>query len=168
MRRCDLTLVAVVIGAGLGFSANAVHADCDAAKPAEPPSRFVLNSETAYDKKTGLTWMRCSYGQSWSQSGGCAGVVKEVDWDTAMALQVPGNSSWRVPQREELESIVATNCKRPAIDEAVFPATASTQYWTSTVNGPSHAWIVFFRTGMTTWNFLRSDPHAVRLVRSGP
>jgi len=167
MTRRDIALVAVVIGGSLCLSATVGHAGCDAAKPAEPPSRFVLNGETAYDTKTDLTRMRCSYGQSWSESGGCAGAVKEVDWDTAMALRVPGNGAWRVPEKEELESIVATNCKRPSIDETVFPATASTQYWTSTVNGPSHAWIVFFRTGMTTWNFLRNGPHAVRLVRTG-
>jgi len=93
------------------------------------------------------------------------GVAKILDWDAAMALQRDG--TWRLPQKEELGTIVATNCKRPAINEEVFPDTPSIQYWTSTASGPSHAWIVFFRTGMTTWTFLRITPNAVRLVRTG-
>ena len=85
----------------------------------------------------------------------------------AIELRLPGNIAWRLPQKDELESIVATNCKRPAIDETVFPDTPSIQYWTSTPTGPSYAWVVFFRTGMSTWNFLRTTPFAVRLVRTG-
>jgi hypothetical protein len=57
--------------------------------------------------------------------------------------------------------------KRPAINEAVFPAIPSIQYWTSTASGPSYAWVVFFRTGMPTWNFLKTATFAVRMVRSG-
>ncbi len=84
-----------------------------------------------------------------------------------MALHLPGDDAWRLPQKDELESIVAINCKKPAIDETVFPATPSVQYWTSTVSGPSYARIVFFRTGMSTWTFPRTTPFAVRLVRTG-
>lgn len=160
-------VLAATIGAGAFLYCAPVQAECDATKPAESPARFVLHGDTAYDTKTGLTWMRCSHGQTWKDGNGCEGAVKELDWDAAMALHPAGDNAWRVPTRDELESIVATNCKRPSIDENVFPGTASTQYWTSTVNGPSHAWIVFFRTGMTTWNFLRSGFHAVRLVRTG-
>jgi hypothetical protein len=111
--------------------------------------------------------MRCSYGQAWTESGGCSGEVKLLDWDGAMGLRLPGNIAWRLPQKDELESIVAANCKRPAIDETVFPDTPSIQYWTSTPTGPSYAWVAFFRTGMSTWNFLRTTPFAVRLVRTG-
>jgi Protein of unknown function (DUF1566) len=101
------------------------------------------------------------------KAGGCSGEVKLLDWDGAMGLRLPENIAWRLPQKDELESIVATNCKRPAIDETVFPDTPSIQYWTSTPTGPSYAWVVFFRTGMSTWNFLRATPFAVRLVRTG-
>ena len=84
-----------------------------------------------------------------------------------MGWRLPGNVAWRGPQKDELETIVATNCKRPAIDETVFPDTPSIQDWTSTPTGPSYAWVVFFRTGLSTWNFLRTTPFAVRLVRTG-
>ena len=143
-------------------------AECDATKPVEPSaSRLELRSDTVYDKSTNLTWMRCSYGQAWTESGGCSGSAKLLDWDSAMAVRLPGNDAWRLPQKEELESIVASNCKRPAINETVFPETPSVQYWTSTASSPAHAWIVFFRTGMSTWTFPRTAPFAVRLVRTG-
>jgi hypothetical protein len=166
MRARWLGLVAA-LGASLVVDAKA-RAECDPAKPAEPTaSRFETHGETAYDKSTNLTWMRCSYGQAWTDDGGCSGSAKMLDWDSAMGLVLPGGAAWRLPQKDELESIVATNCKRPAINETVFPGTPSIQYWTSTLSGPSYAWVVFFRTGMSTWNFLRTTPFAVRLVRTG-
>ena len=144
------------------------QAECDPARPLAPiGSRFELHGDTAYDKTTDLTWMRCSYGQQWSDDGGCSGSAQLMDWDSAMGLHVPDNTAWRLPQRDELQSIVAPNCKKPAINEAVFPGTPSIQYWTSTASGPSYAWVVFFRTGMPTWNFLKTTPFAVRMVRTG-
>lgn len=143
-------------------------AECDPTKPIDPvASRFELHGDTIYDKSTDLTWTRCSYGQQWTEDGGCSGSVKLLDWDSAMRLHLQGDGNWRLPQRDELQSIVAHNCKNPAINETVFPGTPSIQYWTSTASGPSYAWVVFFRTGMPTWNFLKTTPFAVRMVRTG-
>jgi hypothetical protein len=168
MRARGRLIVAAILGASLVSQPSMARCECDPSKPTEPvASRFDIHSDTVYDKSTDLTWMRCSYGQQWIEGSGCAGSVKLLDWDSAMALQSHGDPAWRLPQRDELQSIVTHNCKRPAIDETVFPGTESVQYWTSTVSGPSYAWIVFFRTGMPTWNFLRTTPLAVRLVRTG-
>ena len=143
-------------------------AECAPSTPDESiASRFETHADTVYDKRTDLTWMRCSYGQTWTEGGGCSGAVKLLNWDSAMALRLPRDAAWRLPGKDELESIVATNCKRPAINETMFPQTPSIQFWTSTPTGPSYAWVVFFRTGMSTWNFLRTTPFAVRLVRTG-
>jgi hypothetical protein len=161
-------LVVLVIAASLVARSGIVRAECDPAKADEPiASRFEVQGETAYDRRTDLTWMRCSYGQAWKEESGCTGEVKLLDWESAMRLRLPGDAAWRLPRKDELESIVATNCKRPAIDETVFPDTPSIQYWTGTPTGPSYAWVVFFRTGISTWNFLRTTPFAVRLVRPG-
>ena len=165
MRRHRSLVLAAALASGLVAPARA---ECDATKPVEPTaSRFDLHGDTAYDRRTNLTWMRCSYGQAWTASGGCSGAATLVDWEGAMALPPPGSAAWRVPQKEELESIVATNCKRPAIDQAVFPETPSVQYWTSTASSPSHAWVVFFRTGMSTWTYPRTAQFAVRMVKTG-
>ena len=152
-------------GVGLTTFFSAAHAACDASSKAAPPtSRFVTAEATVYDTTTRLTWMRCSYGQVWRESG-CEGAVKAVDWDTAMSLRMPGEGAWRVPTKDELDSIVEVNCKKPAIDEAVFPNTALMAYWSSTPSGPSYAWHVNFRWGISAWQYLRSNLYAVRLVR---
>jgi hypothetical protein len=157
----------MLVGGAAARSGMAL-ADCDSAIRIEPiASRFEIHGDTVYDKSTNLTWMRCSYGQEWSDVGGCSGLVKLLDWDSAMGLHWQGDAAWRLPQKDELQSIVAPGCKKPAISETVFPGTPSIQYWTSTASGPSYAWVVFFRTGMATWNFLRTAPFAVRLVRTG-
>jgi hypothetical protein len=144
------------------------RAECDPAIHIEPiASRFEIHGDTVYDKNANLTWMRCSYGQAWAEAEGCRGSVKLLDWDSAMGLHWQGDAAWRLPQRDELQSIVAPGCKKPAVNETVFPGTPSIQYWTSTATGPSYAWVVFFRTGMAPWNFLKPTPFAVRLVRTG-
>jgi hypothetical protein len=161
-------VVAAALSATLVATSHMARAECDSAKPTEPPtSRFETHGDTVYDKGTDLTWTRCSYGQQWTEDHGCSGSVKLLDWDSAMGLHLQGDANWRLPQRDELQSIVAHNCKRPAIDETLFPGTPSIQYWTSTASGPAYAWVVFFRTGMPTWNLLKATPFAVRMVRTG-
>jgi hypothetical protein len=168
MRSPGRLIVAAIIGGSVFVRPDLARGECDPAKPAEPIApRFEIHSDTVYDNSTDLTWMRCSYGQQWMEGSGCAGSVKLVDWDSAMALQSQIDPAWRLPKRDELQSIVVHNCKSPAINETVFPRTEPMQYWTSTPSGPSYAWIVFFRTGMPTWNFLKTTPLAVRLVRTG-
>jgi Protein of unknown function (DUF1566) len=161
-------IVAAALSAGIVGTSSTVRAECDPAKPTEPfASRFEVHGETVYDKSTDLTWTRCSYGQQWTEDGGCSGSVKLLDWHSAVGLHLQEDADWRLPERDELQSIVAPNCKKPAINETVFPGTPSIQYWTSTASGPSYAWVVFFRTGMPTWNFLKTTPFAVRMVRTG-
>jgi len=162
------SVLGAVLISGLAATSGPARAECDPARQTEPvASRFELHSDTVYDKHTDLTWMRCSYGQQWSDQGGCSGSAELMNWDSAMVLHLAGRTAWRLPDRDELQSIVDHRCKRPAIDEAVFPATPSIQYWTSTPSGPAYAWIIYFRTGMPTWTFPKSTPFAVRLVHEG-
>jgi hypothetical protein len=157
-----------MLAASVAAKFSAASAECDPAMRVEPIAwRFEIHDDIVYDKSTDLTWMRCSYGQQWTEGGGCSGSVELLDWDSAMGLHWRSDAGWRLPQRDELQSIVAPSCKRPAINETVFPGTPSIQYWTSTASGPPYGWVVFFRTGMATWNFLRTTPFAVRLVRTG-
>ena len=161
-------LVAATLNAALVLASTAARSECDLTKPAEPTaSRFEIHNDIVYDKRNDLTWMRCSYGQAWTDTSGCSGSAKLVDWDGAMALHPEGNAAWRLPQRDELQGIVDHRCKRPAINEAVFPDTPSIQYWTSTPSGPSFAWIIFLRTGSPTWTYNKTTPFAVRLVHNG-
>ena len=107
----------------LVLASSAAQAVCDASPTAaSSASHFIIADETVYDRTTKLTWMRCSYGQTFRKGGGCDGEVQPMDRDAAMALRVPGDGGWRLPSKEDLDSIVEWSCKKPAIDEASSPA----------------------------------------------
>ena len=165
LSRCRASLVSIIFPS-LVIASSTAQAVCDANQaPRSSASHFVITDETVYDQTTRLTWMRCSYGQTWHKGGGCDGDVKPMNWDAAMALRVPGDNGWRLPSKDELDTIVEWHCKKPAIDEEVFPGTALIAYWSSTPSGPSYAWHINFRWGISAWQYLRSNQYAVRFVR---
>lgn len=137
---------------------------------------------TVTDVKTGLQWMRCSMGQTW-QNDGCVGEAKAYTWDEAMALaktvDFAGHADWRLPTREELESLVycssgkpkawnetIDSCEgdyhKPTLVSVAFP-NSSKDYWSSSVIG-DYAWVVAFNGGN---GYFSHNDYAVRLVRSG-
>ena len=90
-RRC---VVAAALAANLVATSSIARAECDPAKPIEPfASRFEVHGDTVYDKTTDLTWTRCSYGQQWTEGGGCSGSVNLLDWDSAMGLHLQGDAN---------------------------------------------------------------------------
>jgi Protein of unknown function (DUF1566)/Tetratricopeptide repeat len=92
-------------------------------------SRYVINGGEVYDKKTDLTWQRCSVGQRWKEDIGCAGVIKTFSWEDAQQLT---SGSWRVPTKQELATLVdKSRDDWPTIDREVFPDTDFSHYWTS-------------------------------------
>lgn len=124
----------------------AIGQDCT---PGQVAARFALNADgTATDGTTGLTWKRCSEGQTWDGST-CTGGASLHDWREAMALGQPsGEAGWRLPTLEELASIVDKACSEPAVDPGVFPATPSGVFWSSTPDANAdYAWLVQFRDG---------------------
>ena len=83
----------------------------------------------------------------------------------AIAALGPG---WRMPTRQELESLLDLSCHDPAIDTEKFPDTKSNGYWTSTPCAWNDAavWVVDFYFGHV-YGFHRNDLACVRAVRSG-
>ena len=103
-----------------------------------PLSRFTISADgtEVTDKKTGLTWLRCSLGQSWDGNN-CSGEAKKFgSWVEALKAAKKINNSYRLPNIKEYMSIVERKCYAPAINEEVFPnlktAGLFTPYWTST------------------------------------
>ena len=161
-----ITSIAASLCAVLGFAAPAL-ATCDTtSKTDAPTSRYVIGGGTVYDKKTNLTWQRCSVGQSWMEGMGCTGAVKNMAWDEAMKQATGG---WRLPTKGELETLISRRCSYPAMNDEVFPGMNDIQklsYWASNENGNWDAWAVGFTYGYS-YSGTKLNTFAVRLVRSG-
>ena len=159
-----IAVTRVVVGAvSMLMLASVARAECDSSQTSKPSSsRYVVQGGSVYDKKTDLTWMRCSQGQKWKDDLGCVGVAEKL---TKAKADRGFAGGWRVPTVDELKTIVAKNCKNPAIDEELFPDTPTEWYRTSTMDG-SRCWTVNFSDGRAD-NYGCASGYAVRLVRSG-
>ncbi|WP_078129833.1 DUF1566 domain-containing protein [Leptospira alexanderi] len=112
---------------------NNINLRCVSGNPI-PAFSFVDNGNgTVTDQNTGLLWSQCSEGQA---GVGCAGGSSDLDWAAALnacdVLNLAGRTNWRLPNANELLSIVNFNNNNPAIDVVSFPNTPNSNYWTST------------------------------------
>lgn len=153
--------------------ATAAQSCQEAIKQTAPAEVFILHQDgTATHKTTGLTWMRCSLGQQWSGSA-CNGEVSSVTWPEALTAArghvFAGYDDWRLPNKNELESIVEEACHSPAINAGIFPATPSLFFWTSSPYSgqATGAWSVDFGYGVVTAT-VKTGKLPVRLVRGNP
>jgi hypothetical protein len=95
-----------------------------------------------------------------------------MDWENALAyaedLSLAGHQDWRLPNMNELSSIVDYSRKEPAIYPAAFPGTKQSPYWSSTtaLNFMTYyAWVVDFTVGSSTADFTKDMSFYVRAVR---
>jgi hypothetical protein len=122
------------------------------------------------DLTTGLTWKRCSEGQT---GASCLGAATTHSWTQALTLASSashaGFTDWRLPNVDELYSLAETGCFGPSINAVVFPATVQLGYWSSTTRAtsPGSAWEVVFNGAFINSN-AKSISNHVRLVRGGP
>lgn len=125
---------------------------------------------TVTDTKTRLMWKQCAVGQSGPE---CSGTVLKYDWDTA--LKIPknlnlrggfaGHSDWRVPTKEELETLVFDWC-RPTICLDAFPNAPDEIFWCSSESVADSTWLVSFGNGRVSSCSDHDRRFAVRLVRA--
>jgi hypothetical protein len=165
---------------GLMVSSTTAWAQfCPAGNPrVAPNSRYsiaepVVGQQVVTDLATGLIWKRCSEGQTGAT---CTGAPSSHTWSQALTLANgathAGFADWRLPNVEELYSLVETGCFIQTINTTVFPGMVpDAAYWSSTTNAtsPTSAYEVVFNAGFVSWsadnkNFSR----LVRLVRGGP
>lgn len=159
-------LVATV-GLSTFLLANFAVADCTSSD-AEPNARgrYSLQNDVVIDKKTNLTWARCSVGQRWSEeSAACTGAPHKSTYDEAIGATRP--VGWRIPTPEELKTLVHGGCENPSIDSSIFPGTAPDPYWAVDDVG---CWIVNFGPGVTygpnSYLCGYGNVSAVRLIRA--
>jgi hypothetical protein len=152
------------------MSAGAEQKCKDSIIATSPDSSFILHDDgTATQNRTGLMWKRCIQGLQWDGIT-CNSTVTSFSWGEALNASVlhkfAGYSDWRLPNKNELESIVEERCVSPSINARVFPATPLTFHWTSTPYAGlmTGAWSVDFGYGVVTATD-KSGKIAVRLVR---
>jgi hypothetical protein len=137
-----------------------------------PASEFTDHGDgTVTHQATGLMWMKCPLGQSGSD---CAtGSANTYSWEAALegaaGSGFAGYTDWRLPNINELRSIVEERCYGPGINETVFPATPSTYFWSSSPDAydSDYAWYVDFYDGNSFGSYRGNSSRGVRLVRSG-
>ncbi len=137
-----------------------------------PSSQFRDNGDgSVTDKKSGLTWMKCSIGMTWNGKT-CSGEPERENWKKAKAeaktaneKRFAGSRKWRLPTRKELETIIEHKCFAPSINSEIFPRTATTGYWSATEESDhdKHAWVVLFRHG-ASYISNKKEEWFVRLV----
>lgn len=124
--------------------------------------RFIDNKDgTVTDSRTDLMWQQNTEGSmAWEEA---------IDY--CEGLELAGHSDWRMPNRNELQSIVDYTRYSPAIDESVFPKTQPAYYWTSTTwpGYETYANVIDFITGRVDQTYKPATytiPY-VRAVRGG-
>ncbi len=166
----------LVLLAGIVMAPATAQTCRDDIRATAPDSRFTDNGNgTVTDRATGLIWKQCAEGLS---GAGCAtGSAAGFTWPQALQraadADFAGSSLWRLPNKNELASLIERRCYDPAINARFFPNTPSSWFWSSSPSaGDSYgAWFVDFDYGYLDSFFLDIYPKDyakyVRLVRGG-
>ena len=160
--------------AALTIYAQAATCPANLGISTSPSTDFTVNTNgTVTQASTGLMWKQCLEGLSGSI---CAtGTAASQGWSAALLAarnsSFAGYSDWRLPNKQELESLVDDTCYSPAINDAVFPNSNTVQAWTwSSTTQPessASAWVVNFYAG-ATYTYDKTDTgNNVRIVRGG-
>jgi hypothetical protein len=137
----------------------------------QPEDRFLDNMDgTVTDTMTCLQWQQATADPNGD------GTPDSMNWENALDyaenLSLTDHDDWRLPDINELDSIVDYSRWDPSIDPTVFPDTVSSDYWSSTTYAYFYtdvAWLVYYLSGGAggvQFNG-KSSMYYVRAVRSG-
>lgn len=151
----------------------------DAAKVREELYKIEYRAEqqeevTVTDNKTGLMWQKRDDNKqyNWYQASGTYHAeYNPTSQNVCASLNLGGYSDWRLPEKDELVSILnrSISSHGPKINVTDFPNTKSSGYWTSTTvaDKPEGAWVVLFGDGLVSeWGkYFTNGGMYVRCVR---
>jgi len=129
----------------------------DGSYPKNPMSFTDNLDSTVTDNNTGLMWQQNvdAVTRTWDVAGTyCTG------------LTTGGYTDWRLPNENELMSIVDYGTFNPSINTTLFPGTVASCCWSSTpyAGNVTHAWHVYFLNGVVSYYF-KTSSYYVRCVR---
>ena len=141
---------------------------------AASPLSYIDNGDgTVTDTNTRLIWMRCAYGQTWDGST-CTGTASTHTWEQALAeaetLTFAGHSDWRMPNRNELQTLADYSKIFPCIDSTWFPNNpTNNDFWSSTTSmeNAAKAWMVHSGNGYVKPEAAKTGSYYLRMVRGG-
>ena len=133
-------------------------------------SNYISRGYYVIDLKNKIEWMTCPVGMVWKENT-CIGEAKKYELKFIPKIielannQLEGN--WRLPSRDELESLICQECQKVKINLKIFPKTPPEPFWTKDKNfwQPKFNWIVNFLNGNTFGRYPGYKPNYIRLVR---
>ncbi len=156
-------------GIGSGYHWNdkssSLYVRCVRGKEANMENRYTRSEGIVTDRKTGLQWQ-----DNYNDNNN---IIKYATWTDAIEycedLALGGHNDWRLPNFNELYSLVDLSKHFPAID-ATFQHVHNTFYWSSTsiVDSRGKVWVIHFENG-NEQEYDKSGvaPNYVRCVRAG-
>ena len=147
--------------AGVGDKTSVFRVRCVSQGTVAKVASFTDNNDgTITDLNTDLMWTKCSMNNSGTgtlqtYTSGCTNLAAGTrNWSQALTdctNLVLAGKSWRLPNKNELKSIVDKSVTNPTVRAAYFPNTTASSYWTSSTfaNNTANAWVVQFSNGGT-------------------
>lgn len=125
---------------------------CVSGNPIPAPSFTDNGNGTVTDSNTGLLWLKCTIGLSGPACADPPAIFSDLDWNAAInnceALNFAGRTNWRLPNVNELLSILDHSAGGPTLVHPIFPNTDNV-YWSSTTydNNKLFKLVVIFGNG---------------------
>jgi len=126
-------------------------------------ANFMKENNSVIDNQTALQWQDNNETNSstyrWQEA---------IDYCEGLILDT--YSDWRVPNINELKTVIDREQKEPATKESMFEYIGEDNYYaywssTSVVDFENYAWIIYFGNGIVYRNYKESNGLYIRCVR---